>query len=157
MACNDLAVEPLNEAAVREARLIAVHLPMHTATRLAAGLAPRLRALAPGAHLCFFGLYAPMNAEYLRALGGDSVLGAEFEAALVATYRAVTGGHADAVATASALHYPFAGTLQAEGFELESGAAFKVVEEKIGHYRIGGASLGEIKDLLAAGGIDCRH
>ncbi len=70
---------------------------------------------------------------------------------------AVTGGYADAVATASALHYPFAGTLQAEGFELESGGAFKVVEEKIGHYRIGGASLGEIKDLLAAGGIDCRH
>ena len=38
VACNDLAVEPLDEAAVRTARLIAVHLPMHTATRLAGEL-----------------------------------------------------------------------------------------------------------------------
>ena len=94
VACNDLAVEPLDEAAVRTARLIAVHLPMHTATRLAGELTPRLKALNPKAQLCFFGLYAPMNEDYLRSLGGDSVLGAEFEAALVATYRAATTGEA---------------------------------------------------------------
>ncbi len=94
VACNDLAVEPLNEAAVRNACLIAIHLPMHTATRLASQLTPRLKALNPRARLCFFGLYAPINADYLRALGGDSILGAEFEAALVATYRAAASGGA---------------------------------------------------------------
>ncbi len=94
VVCNDLAVEPLNEAAVRNACLIAIHLPMHTATRLASQLTPRLKALNPRARLCFFGLYAPINADYLRALGGDSILGAEFEAALVATYRAAASGGA---------------------------------------------------------------
>ena len=39
--CIDLAVEGLDEDAVREARLIAVYLPMHTATRIAGSLAPR--------------------------------------------------------------------------------------------------------------------
>ena len=33
--CNVIAVEPLNEQAVKISSLIAVHLAMHTATRLA--------------------------------------------------------------------------------------------------------------------------
>jgi len=78
----DLARQPLEEAAVREAALIAVYLPMHTATRLAVQLIPSLRKLNPRAHLCCYGLYAPMNAEYLRALGVSTILGGEFEEAL---------------------------------------------------------------------------
>ncbi len=35
VTCNDLAVDDLDEQAVRDAGLIAVYLPMHTATRLA--------------------------------------------------------------------------------------------------------------------------
>lgn len=78
----DLSRQPLDESAIREAALIAVYLPMHTATRLAAQLIPALRELNPRAHLCGYGLYAPMNAEYLRTLGVSTILGGEFEEGL---------------------------------------------------------------------------
>src|SRR5260370_12157133 len=55
---------------------------MHTATRLAAQLIPLLRKQNPGAHLCCYGLYAPMNADYLRGLGVSTILGGEFEEGL---------------------------------------------------------------------------
>jgi radical SAM superfamily enzyme YgiQ (UPF0313 family) len=78
----DLSRQALDEDAVRAAHLIAIYLPMHTATRLAAKLIPALRQLNPQAQLCCYGLYAPMNAEYLRGLGVSTVLGGEFEQAL---------------------------------------------------------------------------
>ena len=79
----DLARQSLDEAAIGEAELIAIYLPMHTATRLAAQLLPRLRKQNPSAYLCCYGLYAPMNADYLRALGVAAILGGEFEEGLV--------------------------------------------------------------------------
>src|SRR5258708_5544174 len=89
----DLARQSLDEAAIAHAGLVAIYLPMHTATRLAAQLIPQLRKLNPGAHLCCYGLYAPMNAEYLRALGVATILGGEFEEALVRlAERLATGG-----------------------------------------------------------------
>jgi radical SAM superfamily enzyme YgiQ (UPF0313 family) len=82
--CLDLAVEPLDETVVRAAGLVAFYLPMHTATRLVRHVIPRVRALNPDAHLCGYGLYAPMNEAWLRRLGVQTVLGGEFEAALAA-------------------------------------------------------------------------
>src|ERR1700687_719072 len=79
----DLARQLLDDAAIGEAELIAIYLPMHTATRLAAQLIPLLRKQNPAAHLCCYGLYAPMNVEYLRALGISTILGGEFEERLV--------------------------------------------------------------------------
>ena len=79
----DLARQSLDEATIGDAELIAIYLPMHTATRLAAQLLPRLRKLNPSAYLCCYGLYAPMNADYLRALGVATILGGEFEEGLV--------------------------------------------------------------------------
>src|SRR5216684_6875175 len=79
----DLARQSLDEAAIGEAQLIAIYLPMHTATRLAAQLIPLLRKQNPEAHLCCYGLYAPMNVEYLRALGVATILGGELEEGLV--------------------------------------------------------------------------
>ena len=63
----DLAVERLDEQAVRDADLVAVYLPMHTATRLAARLIPRVRHTNPTAHLAAYGLYAPLAAMHLTA------------------------------------------------------------------------------------------
>ena len=83
VACMDLTRESLDEGVVRAAELIAIYLPMHTATRLAGKLIPTLRELNGGAHLCCYGLYAPMNGEYLRGLGVGTILGGEFEAELV--------------------------------------------------------------------------
>ena len=42
VSCLDLAVESLNEEVIRAAALIAVYLPMHTATRLASNIVPRI-------------------------------------------------------------------------------------------------------------------
>jgi hypothetical protein len=83
VVCLDLTRESLDEGAVRAAELIGIYLPMHTATRLAAKLIPTLSDLNPAAHLCCYGLYAPMNGAYLRGLGVGTILGGEFEAELV--------------------------------------------------------------------------
>ena len=40
VSCLDLSREALDETAIRAADLIAFYVPMHTATRLAAGLVP---------------------------------------------------------------------------------------------------------------------
>ena len=82
--CADLSIQHLPEDAVLAAHLIAVHLPMHTATRLAVPVIEKIRALNPGAHLCCYGLYAPLNESYLRSLGVHTILGGEFEAPLAA-------------------------------------------------------------------------
>ena len=84
VVCLDLAIERLDERAVAAADLIAFYVPMHTATRLAAGLVERVRRLNATAHLCFYGLYAPVNEAFLRNLGAETILGGEFEAGLVA-------------------------------------------------------------------------
>jgi radical SAM superfamily enzyme YgiQ (UPF0313 family) len=82
VACTDLSREALDEAAIRAADLIAFYVPMHTATRLAAGLIAPVRGMNPHAHICFYGLYAPVNEEYLRGLGVGAILGGEFEEGL---------------------------------------------------------------------------
>lgn len=86
VTCLDLAVERIDENAIAAAALIAFYVPMHTATRLAATFIERVKRLNPQAHLCFYGLYAPVNEDYLRELGADSILGGEFEAGLVALH-----------------------------------------------------------------------
>ena len=83
VVCLDLTRQSLDEVGVRAAGLIAIYLPMHTATRLAAKLIPSLREMNAGTHICCYGLYAPMNAEYLRRLGVGTILGGEFEGELV--------------------------------------------------------------------------
>lgn len=80
----DLTVVALERDAVDRADLIAFYLPMHTATRIAVPLIQRVRQWRPTVHLCCYGLYAPLNADYLRGLGVDTILGGEFETGLVA-------------------------------------------------------------------------
>jgi radical SAM superfamily enzyme YgiQ (UPF0313 family) len=80
----DLSRQPLDPDLVARARLVAVHLPMHTATRLALPVLDRVRAVNPKAVLCAYGLYAPLNRDLLEAHGVTEVLGPEFEADLVA-------------------------------------------------------------------------
>jgi radical SAM superfamily enzyme YgiQ (UPF0313 family) len=82
VTCVDLSRETLDEEGVRAAKLVAFYVPMHTATRLAVALVPAIRELNPRAHLCFYGLYAPVNADYLRGLGVETILGGEFEEGL---------------------------------------------------------------------------
>ena len=82
VSCLDLTREALDEEAILAADLISFYVPMHTATRLAAGLVPKVRERNARAHICFYGLYAPVNEEYLRGLGVGTILGGEFEEGL---------------------------------------------------------------------------
>jgi hypothetical protein len=66
-----------------QARLVAIYVGMHTATRIAVEALPRIRRLAPKAYVAVYGLYAPMNEDLLRSLGVGTVLGGETEPALV--------------------------------------------------------------------------
>jgi radical SAM superfamily enzyme YgiQ (UPF0313 family) len=75
----DLSCSPLPLDAVAAAGLIAFFLPMHTATRLFFQVLERVRAANPQAHLCAYGLYAPLNGNLLRLAGVSTVLGGEFE------------------------------------------------------------------------------
>ena len=79
----DLTLSSLPSLVIREADLIAFWLPMHTATRLAVKVITQAKLLNPKAHFCCYGLYAPMNSEYLRSLGVQSILGGEFEQGLL--------------------------------------------------------------------------
>jgi radical SAM superfamily enzyme YgiQ (UPF0313 family) len=88
--CLDLAVEPFDEALVAAADLVAFHVPMHTATRIATTVVDRVKRVNPDAHICFYGLYAPVNDVYLREIGADTILGGEFEAGLVTLYKRVS-------------------------------------------------------------------
>ena len=83
VACIDLSLQRLDSRTLAGASLVAVYVGMHTATRIAVEAIPRIKALAPGAHLCVYGLYAPMNEMLLRGLGVGTVLGGEFEPGLL--------------------------------------------------------------------------
>jgi radical SAM superfamily enzyme YgiQ (UPF0313 family) len=89
---QDLAVDKLDEALIRDAEMVAFYLPMHTATRLALPVIDRVRRLNPAARIVCYGLYAPLNADLLRGLGVEAVLGGEFEAALVRLARGEAAG-----------------------------------------------------------------
>lgn len=80
--CLDLSRQSF-DASIAEADLVAFHLPMHTATRLAVPAIKRLRELNPNIQICGYGLYAFLNEAFLRSLGVSHVLGAEYEADLV--------------------------------------------------------------------------
>jgi radical SAM superfamily enzyme YgiQ (UPF0313 family) len=94
----DVAKEKLGPDSIALADLVAFHLPMHTATRLAAPAIRAARALNPSARICAYGVYAPLNADFLRSLGVDDVLGGEFEADLTTLARALAQGGPAAVA-----------------------------------------------------------
>ncbi len=94
VTCLDLSREAFREAPVRAADLVAFYVPMHTATRLAVQLIEPVRKLNPRTHLCFYGLYAPVNESYLRALGVETILGGEFEEGLAHLVERLCDGRA---------------------------------------------------------------
>src|SRR6201993_2722444 len=88
----DIAVQDFDEAKVARARLVAISVPMHTALRLGVRVAERVRQLNPAAAVCFYGLYAALNADYLLERVGDYCIGGEYETPLVALAEALDAG-----------------------------------------------------------------
>ncbi|MCY3991829.1 MAG: CUAEP/CCAEP-tail radical SAM protein [Caldilineaceae bacterium] len=97
-ATADLAVEEFPTAKAAGADLIAVAVPMHTALRIGVDAAHKARTINPGAHLCFFGLYAWLNRRHLLQPGdslkgvADSVIAGETEPVLVGLAQALHAG-----------------------------------------------------------------
>ncbi|MCL5059374.1 MAG: CUAEP/CCAEP-tail radical SAM protein [Candidatus Thermoplasmatota archaeon] len=83
-ACVDLSQQKLDPATFAYADCVAIYLGMHTATRIAAAALPKIRALAPRARIAAFGLYAPVNAAWLKGLGVEAIFGGESEPDLLA-------------------------------------------------------------------------
>lgn len=79
----DIAVEPFDADRVSSASFVGISVPMHTALRLGVRAAERIRELRPDCHICFYGLYAALNADYLLDNGADSCIGGEYERPLV--------------------------------------------------------------------------
>ena len=90
--CCDLSIEPLPADALAAAGMVGIYLAMHTATRIAFEVLPKIRTLAPRAVLCAYGLYAPVNARGLRRLGVDTVIGGEYEPHLLELAERVRAG-----------------------------------------------------------------
>ncbi len=90
--CIDLSLQKLDPALLSGAKLVALYVGMHTATRIAVEAIPRIREMAPQAHLCVYGLYAPMNQKLLRGLGVKTVLGGEFEPGLTSLAQRLRAG-----------------------------------------------------------------
>jgi radical SAM superfamily enzyme YgiQ (UPF0313 family) len=94
VVCQDLSRSRLDQQEIAAADVVAFYVPMHTATRIAAHVVQHVKALNPRAHLCFYGLYAPVNEAFLRSLGADTILGGEFEAGLLSLIRRLQTGQA---------------------------------------------------------------
>jgi radical SAM superfamily enzyme YgiQ (UPF0313 family) len=88
----DVSVEGFDAEKVKLARFVGISVPMHTALRLGLRIAEEVRKLNPSCHICFYGLYALLNADYLLNTVADSVIGGEFEEALVRLVEAVKSG-----------------------------------------------------------------
>ena len=88
----DISVEPFDSTRIARARFVAISVPMHTALRLGVRVAEQIRRVNPACHICFYGLYASLNAGYLLEHCGDAVIGGEYESALVALVEAVDAG-----------------------------------------------------------------
>jgi radical SAM superfamily enzyme YgiQ (UPF0313 family) len=69
---------------------------MHTAMRLGMRVLERVRAVNRTAHVCFYGLYAALNAAYLLEQGADSAIGGEYEGPLVELVRSLATGRFEA-------------------------------------------------------------
>ena len=88
----DVSRDPLDSRLVASARLAALSVPMHTALRLGARVAARIRQANPGCHICFHGHYAALNSEHLLEILADSILSGECEQALVDLARVLDEG-----------------------------------------------------------------
>ncbi len=104
----DCAVQPFPESQVQAADVIAFYVPMHTATRLAVDMLKSAKRLNPEAHICFYGLYAPLNAPFLRESGVDSMLGGEFEEGLLKLCQRLSDFRKKAPAKQPRIHHHFA-------------------------------------------------
>lgn len=79
----DISVERFDPVLLKRARFVGISVPMHTALRLGVRIAEEIRTVNSDCHICFYGLYAHLNANHLLDTVADSVVGGEFEEPLL--------------------------------------------------------------------------
>ena len=126
----DIAVEIFDVEKATCAEFVGICVPMHTALRLGVHVATRLRTINPTCHICFYGLYASLNAEYLLAHHADSVIGGEYETPLVELIDSLAHG----------THIEIPGVLQRESAKVfqdspQSKPALRPSNSRIGVYK----------------------
>jgi radical SAM superfamily enzyme YgiQ (UPF0313 family) len=87
----DTSLDTPSDDDIKAAQFVAISVPMHTAMRLGQHVARRVRSVNPEAHICFYGLYATLNADYLLQHDADSVLSGEYEEPLLNLVQALEG------------------------------------------------------------------
>lgn len=97
-AALDIAVQDFNPELIRPAVFVGISVPMHTALRLGVRLAEGIRRIAPSCHICFYGLYAALNSEYLLEHGADACIGGEYEGPLVELVESIERGSQEPIA-----------------------------------------------------------
>lgn len=85
----DISVQGLDTEKVARAAFVGISVPMHTALRLGVRVAEQIRAINPNCHICFYGLYAALNSDYLLDHGADTCVGGEYEQPLVDLVEAI--------------------------------------------------------------------
>lgn len=94
----DIAVEDFDSEKVARAAFIGISVPMHTALRLGVRIAEHIREINPTCHICFYGLYAALNSDYLLDHGADTCVGGEYEKPLVALVESLESGASEDIA-----------------------------------------------------------
>ena len=96
-AAMDIAVEEFDADRVACASFIGISVPMHTALRLGVRVADRIREINPSCHICFYGLYAVLNSDYLLEHCADSCIGGEYEQPLISLVESIESGSSENV------------------------------------------------------------
>ena len=156
-AVMDVSVEPVDGDKLAGARVIAISVPMHTALRLGLEVAAGARAANRGAHICFFGLYATLNAEYLLAHGADSVIGGEAEGPLLELVAALERGDGGPLPAVTRPGQPAAPHLKRLDFPVPSRAALPSIKKYAHVERDGGMELAAYTEASRGCLHHCRH
>jgi radical SAM superfamily enzyme YgiQ (UPF0313 family) len=156
-AVMDVAVEPFDADRVRRARLVAVSVPMHTALRIGMDVARQVRAVNPSAHVCFFGLYATLNAAYLHAHGVDSVIAGEAEQALVTLAASLEHGELGSLPGVGVARGHAAPVLERLDFPVPSRSALPALKKYVRLERDGGQEMAGAVEATRGCRHLCRH
>jgi radical SAM superfamily enzyme YgiQ (UPF0313 family) len=156
-ALLDVSVEPVDAQKLARAKVIAISVPMHTALRLGLAVAERARALNPDAHVCFFGLYATLNTEYLFAHGADSVIGGEVETPLLALLDALERDDGGPILGVARLGRPVEPHLKRLDFPVPSRAGLPSIKKYAHVERDGRMELAAYAEASRGCLHHCRH
>ncbi len=152
-ACLDVATQALDLKMIRRAGFVGISAPMHTALRLGLRAALIVRDANPDCHICFFGLYAILNAGYLLDRVADSIIGGEYEQPLTDLICGLHEGKADGIEGVAARGKPAPPFLRRLSFPIPARSALPALDKY--------ACLETSEGRLTAGYVEasrgCRH